>query len=196
MTQWLQLGGELGKPHYATFFTKMQAAFPYFSVGTHRVLILSALALHPAEVLQNLTATTPDSAAWKVEPNNIEAQHEFFTRAVMLRIDAFSTPTTATAPESAVDTSLKRLLTADSETDVEQVSATPAPAATTPSSASATAAAPASAARRRAADATALVAKRQKPSEAHHEVCPWCQNAKVLVDAGWEVRYCAECNAS
>ena len=52
VTAWVQLGGELGKPHYATVFVKLQAATPYLSVGTHRVLILSALAHHPAEAMR------------------------------------------------------------------------------------------------------------------------------------------------
>ena len=38
------------------------------------------------------------------------------------------------------------------------------------------------------------VPKRRRTAEAHLEVCPWCETPKVLVDAGWEVRYCAECN--
>jgi hypothetical protein len=51
---WIELGGELGKPQYATFFAKIQAATPYFKVGTYRVLILTGLANHPDTALENL----------------------------------------------------------------------------------------------------------------------------------------------
>ena len=79
----------------------------------------------------------------------------------------------------------------------DQGAAATTPAATTlPTPAPAAAPAVPPAARRRAADTTAHVAKRRRTAEAHLEVCPWCEGLKELVDAGWAVRYCAECNAS
>ena len=34
VTAWMELGGGFGKPHYATFFAKLQAGTPYLRVGT------------------------------------------------------------------------------------------------------------------------------------------------------------------
>ena len=92
VTAWMELGGELGKPHYATFFAKLQAGTPYLSVGTYRVLILSALAQHPAVAVDNLTASMPDTGAWKAEPDNVDAMHEFYTRAVQTRNSSLVNP--------------------------------------------------------------------------------------------------------
>ena len=70
----------LGHPHKLCSHRMQHVDPPIFiSVGTYRVLILSALAQHPAAAVDNLTASMPDKSAWKAEPDNVDAMHEFYT---------------------------------------------------------------------------------------------------------------------
>ena len=60
MTQWLELGLELAKPHYADLLETLMKGCPYLYNGNYRAQLLSGMATHPALALGNLSRVTTE----------------------------------------------------------------------------------------------------------------------------------------